>query len=164
MIACKNCKNVYDESAKSCPRCGAPRLVSQFDMGPAKDIFNTPDSTGDYDQHDVSSNRMMACLCYLPFLVFIPIFKARTSKFVRFHINQGLALLLVETVCAIIVGLIRSIHVPILSWFTGFLASIVWLVLGFVFLILMLFGIICALAGKAKQLPIIGWIKLGFKN
>ena len=117
---------------------------------------NAPDSTAEYDQADINSNKVMAILSYIGILVLIPIFAAKNSKFARFHANQGLVL----CVCGCAVWLVVSILTSILAWRLYWLISIISFVLWVVLLILAIIGVINAANGKAKQLPVIGNIKL----
>ena len=107
---------------------------------------NAADSTAEYDQADINSNKVMAILAYIGILVLIPLFAAKNSKFARFHTNQGLLLFIV----ALIAGIISRIPV------IGFLGTI----LDFVCFIFAIIGIIYAAQGKAKELPFIGKYKI----
>ncbi|EKE18888.1 MAG: hypothetical protein ACD_9C00205G0003 [uncultured bacterium] len=79
-------------------------------------------------------NKLWAVLSYLGVLVIIPLLAKKESKFVQFHVKQGLVLL---------VGWV-------LSWlpFGPIIAIIV-----FVFSIM---GIINVLSGEMKKLPLVG--------
>ena len=106
---------------------------------------NAPDSTAEYDQADINSNKVMAILAYLGILVLIPLFAAKNSKFARFHTNQGLILLICAIIVSILGSILTRIHLGFISWILD--------VLVFVFAII---GIINAAQGKAKELPFIG--------
>jgi len=96
-----------------------------------------------------SKNTGMAVLAYI--LFFIPLLTgARNDKFVRYHVKQGLGLFLVA-IATIILG-----STPIIGSFLSWLASI------FV-LVLLVIGILNAVQGKEKELPIIGKLVKGFK-
>lgn len=87
-----------------------------------------------------SSNTLMAVLCYFGILVLIPFLTdAKNDPFVKFHIKQGLVLL----IAYVIVGFI--VWVPVVGW-----------ILGVILFILFLMGVINAASGKQKPLPIIG--------
>lgn len=89
---------------------------------------------------DVTNNKTMAILSYLWLLVFIPLLTVKDSPFVKFHVNQGLWLLIISTVLNFVVGLtvilvfLYCITVPAM----------------FVYMIL---GIINANNGEMKPLP-----------
>ncbi|NMC74885.1 MAG: hypothetical protein GYA56_11115 [Geobacteraceae bacterium] len=106
-----------------------------------------PIPTGEYDREDVESNKLMAVLAYIFFL--IPLLAAKESKFAMFHTNQGLVLFLAAVAVNIVGGII-----PFVGWF-------LILPLGnLLIFILAIIGIINAAKGEAKPLPIIGTIKI----
>jgi uncharacterized membrane protein len=77
--------------------------------------------------------------------------KMKKNDFVKFHVKQGLVLL----ITSIIINIIGSI-VPVVGWF-------VILPLGALFvLVLWIIGIINALNGKMNPLPIIGGLAKKF--
>ena len=84
-------------------------------------------------------------LAYIIFL--IPLLAAKDSKFARFHTNQGLVLFL----CGIIASVVAVI--PVIGWIVAPIA-------GLVITVLAIIGIINALNGKAKELPVIGKFKI----
>ena len=110
---------------------------------------NAPDSTAEFDQADISSNKLMAVLAYIGILVLIPLFAAKNSKYARFHTNQGLVLLIVAIIVNILGSILGRIHLGFIGWILD--------VLVFVFALL---GIINAAQGKAKELPFIGKYKI----
>lgn len=100
------------------------------------------DYTSDQDPEDVQKNKLMAVLAYIGILVIIPIICAKDSKFAKFHANQGLILFILALVC----GALAKIKV--IGWIFGILDAVV-----FIFAII---GIVYAIQGKAKELPVIG--------
>ncbi len=96
-------------------------------------------------------NTAMAAVSYLGFFVLIPMLTdAKNDPFVKFHIKQGLGLLIVWVI-AFIAGM-----VPIIGWiFSPFILLAV--------LILLVIGLINALTGKEKKLPLVGSIGDQFK-
>jgi len=95
-------------------------------------------------------NTGMAILAYLGILIIVPfVTEAHKDPFVKFHLKQGLALIIMEVAAMIIAA------IPVLGWV---LSPIVWIV-ALVFLIM---GIINAASGKMKELPIIGSIARSF--
>ncbi len=117
-------------------------------------------STAEFDKEDIAKNKGMAVLAYLSWLVLIPFFRARkTSKFARFHINQGLVLAIAGTVyellAIIIVKAIMKISVRM-----GVLFETTLGLCGVVFLVLLIMGIVNAAKGKAKELPTFGKIRI----
>ena len=88
---------------------------------------------------------LMAVLCYLGILVVIPLLtEAKNDPFVKFHIKQGLVLL----ITSVIVGAVSM--VPLIGWF------ILGPILGLACFILAIIGIVNAVGGHEKALPLIG--------
>lgn len=84
----------------------------------------------------------MAVVAYL--LFFVPLLTdAKNDPFVKFHVKQAI-ILLIGWLVSVIIG-----QVPVLGWAISF-------VMGVGILILLLMGIINALNGEEKPLPIIG--------
>ena len=107
MAFCTNCGSKIDDEARFCPDCGAPVVPGapkaepweeeKKDFGTKiKEPKNTPDTTSEFDQNDIQSNKVMAVLAYLGILVLVPLFAARESRFARFHTNQGLILAIAQ--------------------------------------------------------------------
>lgn len=91
--------------------------------------------------------RTISALAYLIF--FIPMLTNRDSSFAMFHANQGLNLF----ITFIVVNTVGWI-IPIIGWF-------LILPLGSLFiLILFIIGVVNALNGKEKKLPLIGGFQL----
>lgn len=95
-----------------------------------------------YDPKDIESNKVIACLSYIGILVLIPLLLAKDSRFAQYHANQGLLLLIID----VLLGILSII--PVVNIFAGIIGVVV-----FVFCII---GIVAALKGEAKELPIIG--------
>ena len=99
------------------------------------------------DQKDIDDNKVMAILAYIGILVLVPILAAKESPFARFHANQGLILFLLFIACSIIMV------IPVIGWIVGMVGSL----FGFVCFIM---GIINAIGGKMKELPLIGKFRI----
>ena len=167
MAFCGNCGTKIDDNAKFCPGCGqaveAPATEQikteateqpkaeqaqgqQTDLSAKMaNLNNTKDTTDQFDKDDIEKNKAMGLLAYI--LFFIPLLAAKDSPFARYHANQGLVLF----ICGLISSLVWII--PILGWIIAPILSIVITVLAVI-------GIINALNGKAKELPIIGKFKI----
>ncbi len=111
---------------------------------------NTKDSTSEFDPNDIQQNKVMAILAYLSWLVLIPLFAAKESKFARYHCNQGIILAIAEIIVWVIFGILSII--PYVGWIFIVLNSLISLVC----LVFAVTGIINAANGKAKELPFIG--------
>ena len=153
MLTCKQCGTQVEENIKFCTNCGAPiEAPAEQASAPAVDLSakltelnNTADTTAEYDPQDIEKNKVMALLAYIIFL--IPLLAAKDSKFARFHTNQGLVLF----VGAILSSVITVI--PIIGWIIAPIA-------GLAITVLAIIGIVNAIGGKAKELPIIGKFKI----
>ncbi len=101
-----------------------------------------------FDPQDIEKNKVMAALAYI--LFFLPLIVCPDSRYGRFHANQGLLLLIAGIAGSIICGML------------------IFLVIGLVLLpiyniaifVLAILGIVNALNGKAKDLPIIGKFRI----
>lgn len=121
-------------------------------------LNNTADTTGEFDPQDIQNNKAMAILAYIGILVLIPLFAAKESRFARYHTNQGLVLCIAEVAYSILYMIVSTVILAI-SWRLYFLVTIIGL-LGLVFLVFMILGIVNAAGGKAKELPLIGKIRI----
>lgn len=161
MKYCASCGNPVDDSAKFCTVCGdaiksadeAPKdFTAENPRGEAREskvdeainrLTNTADTTSDYAVDDINNNRLMAILAYIGILVLVPLFAAKESPFARFHTNQGLLLLILH----------------LIGWVLSFIPYIGWVACGIinvVCFVLFILGLINAVRGDAKELPLIG--------
>ena len=95
----------------------------------------------------MENNKIMAAISYIWLLFLVPLFAAKDDAFARFHANQGLLLFL----ASIVLGIIGVIPV---------IGTIIALVGGIVTFVFMILGIINALKGEMKPLPLIGGIEI----
>ena len=181
MAFCGKCGTQMNDGVKFCPGCGAPNETAapaapatpvqeappvqqnpapqQADSGAKMAALNnTADTTAEFDKADIDQNKGMSILAYFGPLVLIPILAAKNSKFARYHSNQGLVLLLAAIAYGIVYGILSTIIYAI-SWRLGFIVSIIGLV-SILFTVLAIIGIINAVNGRAKELPIIGKFKI----
>ena len=118
------------------------------------ELMQSEDLTKNYDIQDINANKPMGILSYIGILVLVPIFTARESRFAMFHAEQGITLCIGAHIIAflsIIFGLI-----PVVGWVFSLLFGLVGLAL----LVLMIIGIVNAANGQAKQIPVLGKIRL----
>ena len=97
-------------------------------------------------------SKLYACLSYLSILIIIPALVPGKDSFVRFHLNQGLLLLIAN----ILFGCISFIPHMTLA---GDLLNCIVLILSWL-RILAFMGILSAIQGQKKKLPVIGRIQL----
>ena len=164
MAFCGNCGTKVEDGKKFCPECGtvmeakAPQQQPQPQQQAPQQAqpqvqYQRPNAKGgaDYTAQfapaDIEANKIMAVLAYILFL--IPLLAAKESPYAKYHTNQGLLVCL----AAIAVSIVGSI-IPILGWFIILpIGSVIVAVLGII-------GIINAWKGTAKDLPIIGKIRI----
>ena len=122
-------------------------------MADLNEVTKMTDHTSEFDPNDIQNNKTMGILAYISFLVLVPIFSAKDSKWARFHANQGLVLLIAEGVAAILsfLGIIP---------YVGWLFSIPGWILYVVCVVFSVLGIVNAAKGQAKDLPLISKIKI----
>ena len=118
------------------------------------ELNNTKDTTEEFDKQDIENNKIMAILAYISWLVLVPLFAAKESKFARYHCNQGLVLAIAEIIFLIICGILDGL--PLIDWIFGIVEGLSELAC----FLLAVLGIINAANGKAKELPIVGGFKL----
>lgn len=161
MAFCRNCGAELPEGANNCTQCGAPtageQQAQQSNDGVQdfiNNVTNTADFTTEYDPKDIQDNKVMAILSYIGFLFLIPLLAAPQSKFARFHVNQGMILFLLGYCVSAVFNILGAIP------FIGILFSIIGWLFAVATLVFMILGIINASQGQAKELPVIGKIRL----
>lgn len=119
------------------------------------ELNDTADYTGQFDSADIEKNRYFCILCYIGILVLIPLFAGdKSSRYTKFHTSQGFTL----WICGVALGIITSI----LSVIPGIkiIGVILSVIFGLAQLALMIIGIINTCRGEAKELPVIGKIRI----
>ncbi len=106
-------------------------------------------------QVDKKQGNIIAVFSYLWILIVIPFLtESKNDPFVKYHLKQGLALLIFDLIgwaVAIAIG-----WFPIIGWLIVWL----WWIVG---IVLTIMGIINVLNGQEKELPLIGHYARGFK-
>ena len=92
---------------------------------------------------DIQANKYMAILSYFGIFLLIPMLARKDSEFCRFHVNQGILLLILNLV------------VTVLSRIVSLLG-----ILSIVVLVFMILGIVNCVQGKVKPLPLIGNLQI----
>ena len=188
MSFCTKCGTELKEDAKFCPSCGAPteqkaepaaeekqpeqnteqqnayQPNTTSDFAQKFDQFtDTEDRTAEFDKADISANKVYAILAYIGFLVLVPLIAVPKSKFARFHANQGLVLLIGE----VAYNIVRSVLVYVLRLTMWGPLRIVYDAVkfatgavGLVFVVFAVIGIVNAAQGIAKELPLVGKVKI----
>ena len=161
MAVCKKCGTILNRGETVCPIC-KERVRRNDTNDILQSLFKSEDYTGAYSHTDINDNKLLAVLCYIPFVCLFPaIVYSKSSAFVRFHANQGIIVFALH----IIIGFLSSLTfvfgiIPFFGFIIKFLVGLIFSCLELANLAAMLFGIINAATGKAKEIPIIGKIRL----
>lgn len=99
-----------------------------------------------FEKADVEKNKVIAGLAYL--LFFLPLIACPDSPFGRFHANQALLLWILGAGGSFILTTIPAICWSLLPFF------------GILVLILAISGLLNGMNGKAKELPLIGKLRI----
>lgn len=111
----------------------------------------------DFEPEDIEQNKVISGLAYIIF--FLPLLVCPKSKFGKFHSNQSLLLLIVGLIGNVIITILSSfiaIYSVLLSLFLGLIS----LAFGITIFVLFIIGLINAFNGRAKELPIIGSLRI----
>ena len=117
-------------------------------------LFEMKDHTSEYEQEDINKNRVFGILSYVGILFLIGIFAAKDSKWRKFHTNQGIVLCIAEFAVLFTLGMLS--YIP----YVGIAFNVLEWICSAGFTVLMVLGIINAATGKAKDLPVIGKIRI----
>lgn len=100
-------------------------------------------------QNDIEQNKVLAGIGYIGILFLVPLLAAKDSPFAQYHAKQSINLFIVGFIGAVVGGII-----PILGWLIITpIVSIAWLILA-------IMGLVSALNGEKKELPIVGALKI----
>ncbi len=109
---------------------------------------NKPNQPAAGGQQGQQNNMVMAILAYLGILIVVPFLTdAKNDPFVKYHIKQGLTLIIFE-VATWFIGMVL-VFMPYLGYLVG-------LVLWLATIVLIIIGIANAAQGKEQELPVIG--------
>jgi uncharacterized membrane protein len=101
-----------------------------------------------------SNETMTAVLSYLGFLVFIPLLsieKKKRNEFIKFHMQQGLNLFIIEVILAIIFAILDSVL---------FVFGIIGNILYVLFVVVSIIAIIKAMNKEKWPIPVIENLKI----
>ena len=102
---------------------------------------------------EIESGKVMGILAYIFFI--IPLLAARENKFAMYHTEQSIILVITSVViwiAAFIINLIVSQISSSLACVISILTFIPWVA----YLVLWIMGLLNAIGGKVKELPLIG--------
>lgn len=135
---CPNC-NSKIKNTNYCPNCGIK--INNETIEPEIMIDE------EYTKEDIEKNKILSLFSYISFLFIIPLIAAPESKYAKFHINQGILLLITTAICELLLA-IFSFH--------ELGHDIAETIVDIGLLCFMIYGIVNAVNGRAKRLPIIG--------
>ena len=134
-------KNFYKKSGGAARRYSSDRK----NRGNYSYDFGNRDAYRNFIDKDVLDNKNMAALSYFGILLLIPLLTKRNSPFVRFHLNQAISLFLAR------IGFM-SLALLIAGGLGTFISSLA----GVFTFGCAIAGVLSALRGKRKRLPIVG--------
>ena len=155
MAYCTKCGQKLDDNAKFCPSCGEKVANSTHSFSDTiSELGRTHDSSSSFDKKDIDSNKIIALFSYIGILFIIPLIAAKDSKYARYHANQGLTFFLASLILSAFAFSMSFIFafIPLLN----IVANGVSFAVSAVNILYMVLGIINAVTGVAKELPIIG--------
>ena len=153
MVRCIRCGADIQENTRFCSHCGQAQEVVNTYPEPGYRQNRGSGTGGGYragsanssgfDPADIEDNRVISILCYFALLLLIPLLTRPYSQYVKFHANQGILLLIVMIASRILD------FIPIVGWLISWALNIFCV-------ICIILGVINALGGQAKPLPVIG--------
>lgn len=102
---------------------------------------------------EIESGKTMGILAYILFL--IPLLTSRDNKFAMFHTEQAIVLWIVFIVVYIALMLV-NIVIGMISDSIACVVSILGILPWIAYLVLWVMGLMNAIGGKVKELPVIG--------
>jgi len=176
MAFCGNCGNQIGEGVRFCPSCGhaieadaaAQARAAQPQAAPSTEKASysqyAPAAPVLDEDRDAEENKAMAIIAYLLFFIPLLVGVHKTSRFAKYHTNQGTVLFLAALAWGVVFGILISVLGVVLlavgAWaILGVITGILTL-LSFVPLVFCIIGIINAATGKMKPLPLIGGITI----
>jgi uncharacterized membrane protein len=118
--------------------------TGEQNTNPAPQANETASTTSQPANISTGDNKtLMSVLAYIGPLVIIPFLVSKEDTFVKFHIKQGLVLLVIE-IAIMVIGNMMWFLYPVIG------------IINIALLILSIIGIINAVQGKEKEVPFVG--------
>lgn len=133
---------MIEDSSAFCTYCGNafPQQSVPNDPNPG---YTQQPMNGFDAQQDMEQNKVMALLSYFGILILVPFFCAKQSPYVRFHMNQGLVLLIASVITEVFASWIPLVGLLTLA-----------------ILVLRIIGIVRAYKCNTEPLPLVGTFKI----
>ena len=140
MAKCVKCGKTLDEGVRFCPSCGTAVSGEPVNTGTQNEEIRQA------DPKDAEDNKGMAIVAYI--LFFVPLITGdhKKSPFVLYHTNQGTVLFIFAVGGAIVSSILSVIVIGVFLGFAVSIASLVFFII----------GVINAVKGQMKPLPMIG--------
>lgn len=149
MIICPECGTEIEKDICLCPNCGEEMLYNRR-KGLAFYWLNI--------KSEFNRERFFSAISYVGFLWIVPLLRNKNSTLTMFHINQGICLLIAEIIYGMLYLILKTLLLEISIWLYPIIA--VAGVAGILFIIFSGIGIISAIKGKKRELPIIGGLRV----
>jgi uncharacterized membrane protein len=121
--------------------------------------------TAKFDKSEIESGKGMAILSYI--IALIPFFAEKKNKYVRYHAVQGMNILIVAVAWVVLSTIISNLIYMALCgtslWGCLSSVSIVGIIINLVSLaigVLNIIGLVYAATGQAKEVPLLGKVKI----
>ena len=186
MAFCRNCGQPIDDNAAVCASCGAAQTVQEAapqqpvyqqapqQAAPQQPVYQQAPQAQPAPAVDPTEDKSLAWLSYFGILLLIPLFARKASKFCQYHVRQGailfatcLAYTIVTQVLLAIINAVTPKQIKYL-WYVPYEApsaiyevfNIIFSLGSIFFLVIAIIGIVNAVKGDEKELPVLGKIKL----
>lgn len=138
-----------------------------------EDTKKAEGTKGKFDQKDIDSGKGMAVLSYI--LAPIPYFVEKKNPYVKYHAVQGMNLFIIAVAYSIINSILQSVikvkcvNADLNAWFelagetcriTPWWVTLPLALISIAISVFAIIGIVYAVQGKTKELPLIGKIKI----
>jgi uncharacterized membrane protein len=146
---CGNCGKQVEDGMAFCPSCG--KSIGASTQGGAGQT-----TAG-------GNNKTMSIIAYIMFFVPLLAGAHKTSEAVKFHTNQGTVLFIAASIYSVVYAILSGVLVAVLMWEAPGVAAFLIALLGIPylgFLALWIIGIVNAVQGQQKPLPLIGKITI----
>ena len=152
MNFCSKCGAELEKGQYLCPNCGenAPNDIASD--------YNSYNNTIEMSKFTIQKDRAIISLCYIGFLVIVPIIVCKYTPYVKFHINQGLSLLITEIIYCILYYIVYTVVMTISQWLYPVVAVLG--IAGILFIVFSLFGIAGAMKDEKRELPLVGGFRI----
>jgi uncharacterized membrane protein len=135
--------------------------------GPDPEPPDLPEPSKD----DVEKHKGISIVGYIPPLFIVPLLVAPSSRFARYHANQGLLLFLVGTAVILAAAnlellnwtlfpLLEAFGMSVFKWMGACVTHVSSVFLIVLLIAMAIFGIVNAVNGESKPLPLIGRFQL----